>query len=745
VSTSRGVLLIVSLPWALACGDGGDSAPNQGAVEAVQSEGTRAMAERLARLPAEVDLRSASSMNRERLQHLQGVPKPQALGARFDLWKLIGGETLRSGSYVRAEAVFDSILSEVDALGPRVPVAYRRSVEQLLAFTYLRQAIHEQCVLPGRTDRCMLPVPGTGMPGGYEGVELLDRALEVLEPLLAEASDDPESVFSRWLLNLAHGLRGSYPDSVPEELRIPWPLTNNTSLPRFEEVAGGLGLDLMGQAGGSIMDDLDGDGDLDLFISSFHFTDQLRYFVNLGDGSFEDRSEAAGLTGLVGGLTFRHGDYDNDGDIDIFVLRGGWERDEGQPNSLLRNNGDGTFDDVTEEAGLLEYAPTQAGAWADYDGDGWLDLFVGAEAEMREAPPKAYRSRLFRNRGDGTFEDVSEATGLVILGFVKAAVWGDYDNDGSPDLFVSRFDESNLLFRNPGDWPAPGRFEEVGGQAGVRDPRQSFQSWFWDYDNDGWLDLMVFNFSFDPWDEVLSYLDQPFGSDTPRLYRNRGDGTFEDATPVTLLDRLFFTMGSDFGDLDNDGFLDFYAGTGLPPMSVLLPNRMYRNLGGRGFEDVSASGFAHLGKGHGVSFGDIDNDGDQDVYAVMGGANQGDRYRNVLFENPGNDNDWITLRLEGTIANRSAVGARVRVVVQKADGTERSIYNYVGLPGSFGGSSLQQEIGLGSADSIVLVEIVWPGSGKVEVFRDAEMNRVYRIVEGEGRLRPVAVVPFSLR
>jgi hypothetical protein len=702
------------------------------------------MAERLARLPSEVDLRLARSLNRERVEYLRSVPAPREMGARFDLWRLIGGETLRSGEFERAELVFDSILAEVAQLGSRVPPSYRRSVEQLLVTTYLRRALQERCVRPGRTDRCLLPEPGSGAPTGYEDAELLDRALAVLEPHLAEASEDPESVLSRWLLNLTHGLKGTYPQGVPERLRVPWPL-GSSSLPTFEEIAVGLGLDVVGQAGGSIMEDFDGDGDLDLLASSFHFTDQLRFFENLGDGTFEDRTAAAGLEGLVGGLTFRHGDFDNDGHVDVFVLRGGWEREEGQPNSLLRNNGDGSFEDVTEAAGLLEYGPTQAAAWADFDGDGWIDLFVGAEAEMRENPPRAHPSRLFRNRGDGTFEDVSEATGVAILGFVKAAVWGDYDNDGWPDLFVSRFDESNLLFRNPGGWPEARPFEEVGGEAGVREPRLSFSTWFWDYDNDGWQDLLVLNFSFDPWDEVFAYLDQPFDSDTPRLYRNRGDGTFEDVTPPDPLHGLFFTMGSEYGDLDNDGFLDFYAGTGLPAMSVLFPNRMYRNLGGTGFEDVSASGFAHLGKGHGVSFGDIDHDGDQDVYAVMGGASQGDRYRNVLFENPGNDNGWITLRLEGRVANRSAIGARLQVVLQEADGSQRSVHRTVGQPGSFGGSSLQEEIGLGSAESIVRIVVEWPGSRRLDEFAAVEMNRIYRAIEGEGRLEPVEEASFRLR
>ncbi len=358
----------------------------------------------------------------------------------------------------------------------------------------------------------------------------------------------------------------------------------------------------------------------------------------------------------------------------MLVLRGAWRTRTGRrPNSLLRNLGAGEdgvvrFEDVTEEAGLLSFHPTQAAAWGDYDGDGWLDLYIGNESLPRHPNP----CQLYRNAGAGaggkvTFTELAAEAGVDAGGLVKGVAWGDADNDGRLDLYVSRLLEPNLLFHNRGAAGEP-RFREVGAAAGVTEPRHSFPTWFWDYDNDGWLDIFVSGYAADyltggAGSVAADMLGLPRGgAETPRLYRNLGAGgapAFEDVTVAAGLDQVLLTMGSNFGDLDNDGFPDFYLGTGAPSFRALVPNRMFWNDGGRRFLDATASGgFGHLQKGHGVAFGDLDNDGDQDVYAVIGGAFSGDVYPNALFENPGHGNRWITLRLEGTTANRSAIGDR---------------------------------------------------------------------------------------
>jgi hypothetical protein len=195
-------------------------------------------------------------------------------------------------------------------------------------------------------------------------------------------------------------------------------------------------------------------------------------------------------------------------------------------------------------------------------------------------------------------------------------------------------------------------------------------------------------------------------------------------------------MGCNFGDLDNDGWLDFYAGTGNPELSMLIPNRMFRNNGGKGFQDVTTSGgFGQLQKGHGIGFGDLDNDGDQDVYSVVGGAFTGDTAFNQLFLNPGHGNHWLTLKLEGKESNRIALGARIKVNTFTATGSRtlqpHAIHKTVSTGGSFGSSPLRQEIGLGQATAIASVEISWPATGKTQKVTGLELDHFYRIREDD--------------
>ncbi|MCY3761901.1 MAG: VCBS repeat-containing protein, partial [Gemmatimonadetes bacterium] len=311
-------------------------------------------------------------------------------------------------------------------------------------------------------------------------------------------------------------------------------------------------------------------------------------------------------------------------------------------------------------------------------------------------------------------------------------------------------DQRNVLYRNDG--PGAGgswSFSDVSASAGIAAPVRSFPTWFFDYDNDGWLDLMVgsfADFSSVGLDLVVSdYLDLPTEGARCRLYRNRGDGTFEDVSQRTGFDRVLLAMGANFGDIDNDGFLDAYFGTGEPALYTLVPNVMLRNDRGNRFQDVTTSGgFGSIQKGHGIAFGDLDNDGDQDIYANMGGAYSGDVYQNVLFENPGGGNRWITLRLEGVGSNRSAIGARVRLVVEEEDGKLREIHRVVGTGGSFGSSSLQLEIGLGRAARIASLEVHWPATGERSLYELLPLDRIVRIREGDPGLEIVDSAPVAL-
>ena len=234
-------------------------------------------------------------------------------------------------------------------------------------------------------------------------------------------------------------------------------------------------------------------------------------------------------------------------------------------------------------------------------------------------------------------------------------------------------------------------------------------------------------------DMARAYLGEAFEADHARMYRNIGAGRFEEVTDtIGQMNRVILAMGANYGDIDSDGFPDCYVGTGLPDLRSLTPNRMLRNVAGTRFVDVTtAGGFGNVQKGHAVSFADFDNDGDQDVFEVMGGAYEGDLYQNVLYENPGNKNRWLRLYPEGVKSNRGAVGGRVRVRVLEEDGATRDIHHLIGSGGSFGANPLSPQLGLGRAKELEFVEIKWPATQKVQRWQGLELDRAYRLREGE--------------
>ena len=371
------------------------------------------------------------------------------------------------------------------------------------------------------------------------------------------------------------------------------------------------------------------------------------------------------------------------------MLRGGWFGEDGNhPNSLLKNNCNGTFTDVTISSSIYSEHPTQTASWGDFNNDGWLDLFIGNE----NAGSSNHISELYQNNGDGTFFEVAQAHNINAIGFIKAVIWGDINNDGFLDLYISRLGESNLLFQNSG--PENNyHFKEISKKSGVTEPIDSFPAWFWDFNNDGWEDIWVSGYDNSSGHVAMDYLGLKHDGESPRLYQNNKDGTFTDVTKKANLDHPLLTMGSNFGDLNNDGFLDFYAGTGDPDFRSIQPNRMFLNNRGESFDDVTFHGrFGHLQKGHGVSFADFDRDGDLDIHAVLGGAYEGSVYQNALFENPGGwKTHWIGISLRGNKTNKLALGARIEIVLKNGS----SIFRTVSSGGSFGGNPFDQMIGLG--------------------------------------------------
>ncbi|HEX7254115.1 MAG TPA: FG-GAP-like repeat-containing protein [Thermoanaerobaculia bacterium] len=641
-------------------------------------------------------------------------------------------EMLRVGE--PAESI--RLLSDARAIAAAqpFPASLRQRLTRELGLAYLRQGEQTNCVGYHGPASCLLPIQGAGVHRDKTGAL---AAMEAFRTYLAEAPDD---VMGRWLLNLAAMTAGQYPEGVPAAFRIdPKMFTSSYDIKKFTDVAMKAGIDITDSSGGAIVDDFDGDGLLDIVTSTINPCGPMHFFHNLGNGRFEDRTSRAGLDVQWGGLNVIHADYDNDGFPDLLVLRGGWFGSDGRVRmSLLHNNGDGTFTDVTEAAGLARPAyPTQTAAWADYDNDGYLDLYVGSEADDNGI---AYPSRLYHNNRDGTFTNVAEKAGVENFLMAKAVAWGDYDGDGYPDLYVSNIGP-NRLYHNNRD----GTFTDVAAEAGVIGPGvRNFPAWFFDYDNDGRLDIFNGTYSASVADVVGVYFGRPPTDAHPRLYHNEGNGKFRDVSAEVGLTAPSLPMGSNFGDLDNDGWLDVYLGTGLPSFESLMPNLMYRNVEGKKFVDVSFSGgFAHLQKGHGVAFADINNDGDQDVFEQMGGAYPGDAYMSVLYENPGHGNSWVTLKLVGTKTNRNAIGARIKVTVRGPSGT-RSIYRAVGSVASFGGSPFRQEIGLGPSAEIEEIDVFWPTSRTTQKFRGVAVDHFYEIHEGEDKIRSVSLPKFHL-
>ena len=494
--------------------------------------------------------------------------------------------------------------------------------------------------------------------------------------------------------------------------------------------------------------DYDDDGDIDLIIANGSTLegyrdggDPLAALYENREGRFEDVTAGAGLDAARGwGAGVCVADYDNDGHQDLYLTGYG-------PNALYRNKGDRTFENVTSAAGAGDARWSTGCAFGDYDRDGDVDLYVANyvvfdfDATPRRGEtdlcrymgvdvfcgPRGFEGdsdSLFRNDGDGTFTDVSMEAGIAAYrynGF--GVVFGDFDDDGWPDIYVANDFTPNLLFRNNRD----GTFSEIGLLSGTALNDEGREQagmgvGVGDYDRNGLVDIFVTNFA----------------QDTNTLYRNDGDAFFTDATLGAGLGRLSFGYlgwGTGFADLDNDGWEDIFVANGhvYPEVDGLelgttyrQRKEVYRNRGDGTFEEVAGNLGGDLlaaRSARGTAFGDYDNDGDVDIFVV----NMNERpslYRN----DGGNDNGWITLRLEGTESNRDAIGARVEV--RTGEGVQvaevRSGGSYLSH------SDMRLHFGLGPADRVERIEIRWP-SGRVEVWNDLSAGRFVTIKEGEGQ------------
>ena len=449
----------------------------------------------------------------------------------------------------------------------------------------------------------------------------------------------------------------------------------------FTNVSLEAGINDNGHGYSVVFADYDNDGNLDIYLSHWGDSPQPnKLYKNNGNGTFTDVAEKAGVACRSKTASSIFGDYDNDGDLDLYLING-WR------NTLYKNNGDGTFSDVTDEAGVGDQRDGKVGIFWDYNNDGHLDIYATTWGQG---------VKLYKNNSDGTFSDVSGKVGDVLSRGGHSAAVGDYDNDGDLDLFAP------VPYRNNGN----GTFTNVTKEAGMEWIDVVGGVTLGDYNNDGNLDVYI----------VID------GKGI--LYKNNGDGTFSDVTKKAGVGLPGIGRSSDcchsavFVDYDNDGYLDLYD----------VDEYLYRNNGDGTFTNVIKeagieSGVANVQFRWGASFGDYDNDGDLDLYLPrVGNWNAAEGPSDELFRNNGNDNHWLHIKTVGTQSNKYGIGARVTVKAGKLSQI-RDIVN------EWSRSCPPVQFGLGEHLLVDLVEIKWP-SGQVTVLTSIPADRMIEVTEG---------------
>ena len=532
----------------------------------------------------------------------------------------------------------------------------------------------------------------------------------------ASLSADPTNEMARNWMFLAAQKLGGYPADTPQEFRMEAKAGWEKPTVEFEDIAARIGLDKTSGGRGIAIFDYNNDGHLDVAIAGAHAGCSL--YRNNGDGTFTDVSVGSGLDEAVNGFGITVGDYNNDGYPDVFVSRLGFYGGEGE---LWRNNGDGTFTNVTEQAGVRCWGPSFSASWVDYDRDGFLDLFVATN--LGGLFDRKTDNRLFHNNGDGTFTEVAVKSGIRSMWPSIGHSWGDYNNDGYPDLFLSNAAGRSELFRNNGD----GTFTDVSAEAGFEEYSIASCAFWCDIDDDGWLDIVQFSWTILHEDVIhtLRHAEAPPNGRPTRVYRNNRNGTFTEIGRELGITECWGTMSGNAGDFNNDGHLDLILGNGGPLMDRLEPLVLLET-DGRQFRNITfAAGLPFVGKGHGACCADLFGDGRVSALVAAGGTYPGDLLAASVFcpkTRPGN---YLNVKLVGVKSNRDAIGARLKLV---AGGREQ--HRVINGGSNFGCLPAEQHFGLAQLESIDALEIWWP-SGLTQRVDNPPVNTSIRVVEGQ--------------
>ncbi len=609
-------------------------------------------------------------------------------------------------------------------------------IDQFLAVSYLRLGEQANCINYHSSGSCIIPLDDDSKHQIKEGSQ---KAIEQISLMLNKGYDDENYIY---LLNIAYMTLGQYPDGVPKKWLRNLMNKEKPLIPKFQNKASSLNLDDNRLSGGVVIDDFNNDYIPDVVLTSWSLDDKIRIFFGRENGQFEESNDH-NLRGINGGLNLTHTDYNNDGYLDLYILRGAWLKNS-PVNSLLRNNGDETFTDVTHGAGLATKHPTQACTWADYNSDGYVDLFIANESSL----DAVHSCELFINQKDGTFKDEAVLSSIDLKIFAKGVSSADYDLDGDVDIFISNLKGKNALMQNQLIESGQMRFINIASFAGVEEPMESFPTWFFDLNNDGWEDLFVSGYSESAYNnfaqEWSSYLNfKKFNASAPKVYINNKNGQFIDMTSSYNFNSPCFAMGANYGDINNDSYLDIYLATGEPDFKAIIPNRMFLNIKGNKFEEVTTQGgFGSIQKGHAVSISDIDNDGDEDIYCVLGGAYEGDIFFNALFENPIVNKKWKKLKLIGTKSNKAAIGARVMFNCSY-DNKQTCYYRTISNSSSFGENSFTINFSIPENQNLEKIVVYWP-SGNIQEIIDLPLNNLTLVTEMDDQLNHINLKSFKI-